>query len=211
MHGKDDHLVDHVETADDAAEPRLLDVRLTVDGRDDIRTRLVRDGKRRRVRSARRGASRPPSRRRPCRSAPGRPRPRACDGSDDPGRRAATRGGRSRSGCAPRASRDRRCGVPPRRERAESTRPLPLARPRASSSCRRRRARCRATRRRFARRSRAASARRRRCVDPGGTAARRDRAGRRTPARACGTSAAPCAGRPRRCPRRAGQRRAAQP
>ena len=47
MDGEDDHLVDPIEAFDDASEARLLDVRLAVDRRDDVATRLVGHGKRR--------------------------------------------------------------------------------------------------------------------------------------------------------------------
>ena len=47
MHREHDELVDPVQAVHDPSQPGLLDVRLAVDRRDDVRARLVRHRKRR--------------------------------------------------------------------------------------------------------------------------------------------------------------------
>ncbi len=130
------------------------DVRLAVDGRDDVAAGLERRAARGCVDRSRAigreaDSTRRPSRRRRPRSA--RRRPRAASVVARAlvrGRAAARRPGRPRSGSAPPASTRsplRRPGLDVRD--ADADRDAPRARPRASSSCRRRRAPSRAARR----------------------------------------------------------------
>ena len=139
---EDDQLVDPVQALDDAAEARLLDVRLAVDRRDDVRaaarvrhagTPLARD---RRERAARVGHHVADDVDPPEHALAFERPPRALvRAEEEPGEAV---------GLDPVVllghRRGRRCAARPRRARAGSTRPRPRARRRASSSCRRRRA-----------------------------------------------------------------------
>ena len=176
MGGEDHALADAAEAVDDPRQPLRPDVRLAVDRRGDVAARLelvpsqhgralARD---RREAEARVGHHVADDVDPAADSLAEQRLARALVGAEEELRPRR----RPRSGCAPPASRGRRCGARPRRARpGRRRRPPPRSR-RASSSCRRRRASSRAAPARSPPRSPAASSRRRRCAGRAGSAAR---------------------------------------